>query len=80
MNYYFVITDTNSRQYPFVIPEEGLKLETSGVVDTIYKDDPLFDIFFEVFEAKSCFVIDDRSFFNTNNLASVELKCSEGSY
>lgn len=74
MKHYIVITDTNSRQYVFEIPETGIKLETNENLYSITKDDSLSDMFFETFKQKGCFIIGDKTLFNTNHLVGIELR------
>jgi hypothetical protein len=78
MNYYFIVTDTNSRQYVYPIIEPGLVITNGSNSFLITLDDVItadFMIpFIEMLEKGVSFLINSQQVFNSKNLVSVEIK------
>lgn len=82
MNYYFIVTDINSRQYAFPIDAvDGLSifyLNYNHIINIETRD---ITSLLHLFESKTNFVVNKNQIFNTKNLISIEIRTiSEGAY
>lgn len=74
MNYYFIVTDINSRQYVFPIDETGgVTLFYSNqniIIDNNYNISSLLILLND----NISFVVNNHQIFNSKNLVSLEIK------
>lgn len=82
MNYYFIVTDVNSRQYVFPIdqpdPVSIFYLNHTHIIDTKTHD---ISSLLHLFETKTNFVVNNNQIFNITKIISIEIKgYVEGTY
>lgn len=70
MKHYLYFTDTNSRQYPFEIPESGLSI-TDGVQEvTITQEGEGFDV---LIDAAGTIMINNQTILDLNKIVAIQI-------
>ena len=72
MKYYITITDTNSRQYIYEIPKEGIYVKSEKLDIHVKPDDPCLQSFNTLMQSSTTFVVVDKGVFNTSNLVAIQ--------
>lgn len=72
MKHYITITDTNSRQYIYEIPEEGFHVTSEELDIHVKQNQPELQSFNILFQTSSTFIVDNKAVFNSPNLVAVQ--------
>lgn len=81
MMHYIIVTDVNSRQYVFQIPEDGFEIISTNESFIVSREEPNLPKFLELISNGHNFIIDNKTVFIPRNLVNIEYKTiSEDSY
>lgn len=72
MNHYLVLTDVNSRQYVYLIPENGIKIESKSFSILTEQQKPNFDEINILLQSKESFVVDNKAVFNSKHIITIQ--------
>lgn len=72
MKHFLTLTDTNSRQYNFLIPEQGIKINSVDDNCTVFQNADSIVPVVNCIAKKNVVVINGSSAFNTNFIVSVQ--------
>lgn len=75
--HYVIFTDTNSRQYPIEISEEGLSIFSIGKEFIITIEEPNIELLLQLIHDKNSFFVGGKTLFNPLHLVAIQLQSHE---
>lgn len=73
LKHWIIVTDTNSRQYPFQIPENGFEVETKEKTFVVTSENPNLKEFHHAIQSGLVMTL-NNSVFNPAHLVGVDYK------